>query len=55
MTEAKQIAQIEINDKTVVMDPFIPIMAALRLMIQQLGSTPREITDRSRYLCWRVG
>jgi len=27
---------------------------ALRILIPQLGSTPREITDRSRYRCWRV-
>ena len=27
---------------------------ALRIMIPQLGSTPREITERSRYRCWRV-
>jgi Protein of unknown function (DUF1612)/HTH DNA binding domain len=27
---------------------------ALRLLIPRLGSTPREITDRSRYRCWTV-
>ena len=27
---------------------------ALRLMIQRLGSTPREITERSRYRCWTM-
>jgi hypothetical protein len=27
---------------------------ALRLIIQQLGSAPREITERSRYRCWTV-
>ncbi len=27
---------------------------ALRLLIPRLGSTPREITERSRYRCWTV-
>jgi Protein of unknown function (DUF1612)/HTH DNA binding domain len=27
---------------------------ALRLLIPRLGSTPREITERSRYRCWAV-
>ena len=27
---------------------------ALRMMIPRLGSTPREITERSRYRCWSV-
>ena len=27
---------------------------ALRVMIPRLGSTPREITERSRYRCWSV-
>lgn len=27
---------------------------AVRLMLPQLGSTPREITDRRRYRCWTV-
>lgn len=27
---------------------------AIRVMLPQLGSTPREITDRRRYRCWTV-